>query len=227
MKRGDIPCPLEDLRDDKHGHVTADAITLTRDPSQLAEHGLLQIRIPIVQLQSIGPAREVGVAPIGKDAAFAGDIPVGRVFWLRGKLFLGPADEEVRMLLDPGMIRRHVVRDKIEDQPQTTLAQPFSQPGKSLIPAEIGVDMIVMDRGNRNRKCLSPEGPSGRCSIFSKKLRDRGRYTSAGFPGLPYAQEPDKVEPVRGKLIELRIGNIVQSSRAVERGRNSDRRHGC
>ena len=123
------------------------------------------------------------------------------------------------MLLDPGMIRRHVVRDKIEDQPQTTLAQPFSQPGKSLIPTEIGVDMIVMDRetGTANVCLLKVRQDA---LIFSKKLRDRGRYTSAGFPGLPYAQEPDQVEPLRGKLIELRIGNIVQSSRAVERGRN-------
>src|SRR5678815_5526288 len=190
MKRGDIPCPLEDLRDDQHGHVTADAITLTRDPPQLAEHGLLQIRIPVVQLQSIGPARKVGVAPIGKDAALAGNIQSAEVFWLRGKLFLGPTDEEVRMLLDPGMIRRHVVRDKIEDQPQTTLAHPFSQPGKSLIPAEIGVDMIVMDRetGTANVCLLKVRQDA---LIFSKKLRSRGRYTSAGFPGLPYAQEPD------------------------------------
>ncbi len=146
MIGGNVPGPLEDLRDNQHGHVTADAITLARDPPQLAEHGLLQIRIAIVQLQRIRPACKVGIAPIGQDSTFAGDLPAAEILRLGGELFLGAGDEEVRVLLHPGMIRRDMVGDKVQDQPQIATAHPLSQSCKRFVPSEILVNMIVMDR---------------------------------------------------------------------------------
>ncbi len=146
MIGGDIPGPFEDLRDDQHGHITAHAITLARDTTQLAEHGLLQVGISVVQLQCIGPADKVGIAPIGKDAVLTANFPSAKILRLRSKLLLGAGDEEVRVLLQPGMIRRNMVGYKVQDQPQTAAAHPLPQSGKRFIPSKIRVNMIVMDR---------------------------------------------------------------------------------
>ena len=66
--RGDPPRPLEDLRQDQHRHVAADAIALAGDPPQLAEQRVLQRGVAVVQLERVGPAIEVRIAPVGEDA---------------------------------------------------------------------------------------------------------------------------------------------------------------
>ena len=60
----DAPGALEDVRQDEHGHVAAHAVALPGDPEQLAEHRLLRGRVAVVELQRVGPAGEVRVAPV-------------------------------------------------------------------------------------------------------------------------------------------------------------------
>ena len=71
-RRRDPPRPLEDLGQHQHRHVAAHAVALARDPPKLAEQRVLQRRVPVVQLQRVGPAGEVRVAAVGQDAASAG-----------------------------------------------------------------------------------------------------------------------------------------------------------
>ena len=66
--RGDAPGALEDFGQDEHRHVAAHAVALPRDALQLAEQRVLQRGIAVVELQRVGPAREVRVAPVGEDA---------------------------------------------------------------------------------------------------------------------------------------------------------------
>src|SRR5499433_3401663 len=62
------PGPLEDVRQDEHGHVAADAVALASNPEQLADHRLLRGRIAVVELQRVRPAVEVRVTAIGDDS---------------------------------------------------------------------------------------------------------------------------------------------------------------
>ena len=54
-------------------------------------------------------------------------------------------DKVVRMLVDPRMIRRHVVGDKVEHQLQSALLQPLSQTGERRVAAQIAMDGVVLD----------------------------------------------------------------------------------
>ena len=54
-------------------------------------------------------------------------------------------DEVVRVLVDPRMIRRHVVRDEIKQQLQFALLQPLSEAWERLSAAEIAVDGVGLD----------------------------------------------------------------------------------
>ena len=55
-------------------------------------------------------------------------------------------DKVVRVLVDPRVIRGHVVRDKVEHQPKPTLPQPLAQAGQSGISAQIAMHRITGDR---------------------------------------------------------------------------------
>src|SRR5262245_53880148 len=58
-----LPRALEDVRQYEHRHVAADAVTLTGDLQQLADHRLLRGRIRVVELQRVWPAIEIWIAP--------------------------------------------------------------------------------------------------------------------------------------------------------------------
>ena len=52
------PGPLEDFRQDQHGHVAAHAVTLAGDFHQLGDHGFLRGRVAVVELQRVRPPGE-------------------------------------------------------------------------------------------------------------------------------------------------------------------------
>jgi hypothetical protein len=58
-------------------------------------------------------------------------------------------DKIIRVLIDPPVVRGHVVRDKIEHQPQPALSQPLAQPGQSGIAAQIAMHLVSSDREPR------------------------------------------------------------------------------
>jgi hypothetical protein len=49
------------------------------------------------------------------------------------------------MLVDPRVVRRHVVRDKIEHQLQAALLEPLAQAGKRSGAAQSDVDGVALD----------------------------------------------------------------------------------
>ena len=62
------PGPLDDVRQEQHGHVAADAVAALGDTDQLGRHGPAQARRAIVELQGVGPAGEIRVAAMRQDA---------------------------------------------------------------------------------------------------------------------------------------------------------------
>ena len=55
--RGDAPGPLEDFRQNQHGHVAAHAVALAGDFHQLADHGFLRGRVAVIELQACPASR--------------------------------------------------------------------------------------------------------------------------------------------------------------------------
>ena len=60
------PGSLEYVRQKQHRHVAAHTVTLAGDRDQLVDAHPLQLGIGIVELQGVGPAREIGVAAISQ-----------------------------------------------------------------------------------------------------------------------------------------------------------------
>ena len=54
-------------------------------------------------------------------------------------------DKVFRVLVDPRVIRGHVVRDKVEHQLQSAFLQPLSQTCERRVAAQIAMDGVVLD----------------------------------------------------------------------------------
>ena len=185
---------------------------------ELAEHRLLQGRVAVVQLERVRPAVEVGVAPVGQDARARARPDAAVVLGLRGELLLRPRHEEVRVLGHPGVVRRHVVRDEVEDEAQATTLQARAEPGERLVPAEVLVDPVVPDReAGAADVFLAEVGEDA--AVLGEPLGLRPRDAPGRLAGLPDAEEPDEVEPVRGQPVELRVGDVVERRLSPQRGR--------
>ena len=101
QRRPAAPGPLEDVRQDEHGHVAAHAVALAGDPQQLADHRLLRGRIAVVELQRVRPAGEVRVPAIGQDQV--APLPLDPRIVLRRlrQVALRPRHEVLRVILRP------------------------------------------------------------------------------------------------------------------------------
>ena len=181
------------------------------------QHRLLEGRVAVVQLERVRPAVEVRVAPIRQDARPPARLHAAVVLRLRGELLLRSRHEEVRVLGHPGVVRRHVVRDEVEDQAQATALQARAEPGERLVPAEVLVDPVV------------PDGEAGAADVFLAEVGEdapvlgeplgvRPRDAPGRLAGLPDAEEPDEVEPVGGEAVELRVGDVVERRLSPQRG---------
>ena len=129
----------------QHGHVAAHAVALPGDSLQLADHRLLQLRVAIVELQRVGPALEVRVAAVGQHQRAVFCLHAAVVPRRARQITLAAMDKVVRMLVDPRVIRRHVVGDKVEHQLQSAFLQPLSQTGERRVAAQIAMDGVVLD----------------------------------------------------------------------------------
>ena len=54
-------------------------------------------------------------------------------------------DKVVRMLVEPRVVRGHVVRDEVEHPLQSALSRPLSHMGERCRAAQITMDGVVLD----------------------------------------------------------------------------------
>ena len=105
------PRAFEDLVQQKHGHVATDSIAQGRNAGERFNHCLSKSRLKRIQLQHIWPCREVRVPSAGKEAPWyfnVGCRVVSGVLGVRAK-------EVVNVLVDPRVIRGHMVRHEIQN----------------------------------------------------------------------------------------------------------------
>ena len=74
-----------------------------------------------VELHHIGPGRKERISPQCQDLATG----LKKFARLPGHIVGAALHEIVRMFSDPGMIRRHMIGDEIQDQSQAPVEQPL------------------------------------------------------------------------------------------------------
>ena len=186
------------------------------DPEEFADQGVLQRRVPIVQLQRVGPPGEIRVPAVGENPFPGSGLEAPVVLGFGRQPLLGPGDEEVRVLPDPVVVGRHMVRDEIEEELQAAPAHPLAESRERLVAAEVGVDVVVTHRERGAGDVGVPEVGEN-AVILGHPLRIRRRHPARGFAGLPDAEEPDDVEAVARELVQLVVRHVVQRRGPAER----------
>ncbi len=179
------------------------------DPLELAEHRLLERGVAVVQLQRVGPAIEVRVAPVRQHTRALARLHPTVVLGRCGELLLRAGHEEVRVVGDPGVIRSHVVRHEVEDEAQAATLKALAEPGERLVAAEVLVHPVVPNRETRAAHVFLTEVGQD-AVVLGEPLGIRLRDASRGLARLPDAKEPDDVEPVGGQPIEFDVRDVVE-----------------
>ena len=143
---GDAPGAFEHIGQDEHRHVAANAVALSGDSLQFADHRLLQFRVAVVELQRVRPAGEVRIATVGQQHVATLACHPGVVLRRARKVQLAAADVIPEVFLDPVVVQAGVVRDEIEHQPQVAPAEPFAQTGEGGVPAQAFRHRVCGDR---------------------------------------------------------------------------------
>ena len=117
MARMHVPGTLKDLGQHQHRHIAAQSVAPIGKIEEDGDHRILQGGIGIVELQSVAPTIKIRIAAMSKDLLLAIIQSESSVVLRRGGDIVGGALYEIiGMLVDPGMVESHVVRDKIEHQ---------------------------------------------------------------------------------------------------------------
>ena len=106
------------------------------------------------------------------------------------------------MTADPGVVRRHVVGNEVENQPQAALTEVAPRGGESHRSAEMFVDDVAAYAVGRADVVLRREVGKGPLEIPKKPFVSHGDVNPCRAP-LPDAHEPDGVEALRGDRIPL------------------------
>ena len=205
----DTPGALKDIGQFEHCHVTADAVALRRDSLQLTQHRVLQGGIAVVELERVGPAREIGVPTIGQDSLTPGRLNATPVLRLGRELFGRAFDEEIGVLVDPRVIGCDVVRDKVEHQSQIAGAQPLAQASERRVAAEIRVHVVVAHRKRRSHDVRLAE-VGQHAPVLGQQIGVGRRDLARSRSGLPHAQEPDDVETGLGQSVQVGVRDLVE-----------------
>ena len=203
------PRPFKHLRQDKHCHVAAHAVTLAGDLQELTNHGFLRGQVAIVELKGICPARKVRIASMREEPVALG-APGPRIILRRPReVELRPRHVILRVLLYPRMIPGRVIGNEVEHESQVAAPETLAEPGERRVPSEIRMHGIA---GNRE---------TGACNILLAQVRQRflellsqfaigARNALSRLAGTPNAQEPDPVEPRLREAVQGGVRNVVQ-----------------
>ena len=155
-----------------------------------------------VELHDIRPGRKEGISPQGQDLAAY----LEKFARLLRQIIGTALNEIIWMLRDPGMIRSHVIGDKIEDQSYATLGQFLSRCSKSRRPSQVLIHDVAPHAIGRADIVLR-----GKISESPAEIRKQTvvlhRDGETGRAALPHTHEPDGIEAVRGYGLPFLIGN--------------------
>ena len=188
------PRPLEDVVQHEHRHVAAHAVALLRDLEQRRDGRRRATR------RRTRPAARRRARPGSRDRGRSPGLP------------LSPPHEVLGVLGRPGVIRRDVVRDEVEDQSQAALGEGRARGGEPGRAAEVGVDDVPADAVRRADDVLR--------HVVGQRLAERGdeavvleRDRDPGRAALPHPHQPDGVEAELGDRVPLGRRDVAERDR--------------
>ena len=214
------PGSLKDIVQHQHGHVAAHAVALSGDSEQRLDERVPQVGVAVVELGSVGPAGEVGVAAVSEDLAAlrGGDGEV--VVRLAGQQFLGAGDIILRVGENPVVVARRVIGDEVENQAQAALGQLAPQAGQRCRPAQAARHAVVLHGVRRAEHVVGREVRQD-APVLGLKLGVLPGQQLPRFPALPHAHQPDELEAQIGQLVQPPVGHLSEGGRpAGALGRN-------
>ena len=123
-------------------------------------------------------------------------------------------DEVFRMIANPGMVWRDVVRDEIEDEAQSALAEHGTRGGESLRAAEVLIDDVPAHAVGRADVVLRDKVGERSQEIFEEpRVAYRDRDSSGA--ALPDAHEPHGIKATGGDAIPLLRRHRTQVQRLL------------
>src|SRR5262249_13629274 len=185
------PCTFKNCVQEKHGHVTANSIALLSYACYRLEGGLSQAWRKGVQLQNVGPRREIGVSPTGEYRS----PQFYKREWVPTDVAAISTNEVLRMLMNPRVIWRYMIGNKIENQVHPALGQLPSSFGKPFRSPKVFVDHV-------SPHTIGGSDVVGRLKIGKSALKGIQkihvliRDGDANRTSLPHSHQPDSIEAV-------------------------------
>ena len=202
------PRALEDRRHEQHRHIAAHAVALVGNRCHGVDHRLAQPRMKGVELEHIRPRRKVTDPSRARTPCRRpGKIRPASVPDRRAAL-----NEVFRMIGDPGMVRRHVVGNEIEDQPHAPLGQLRLAAGEPVRSAQMLIHDVAAHAIGRADIVLRGEVRKGPPEILEQSLVPHGDRDPGRAP-LPHAHEPDRVKAVSSQWHPIPAPEPWQSHR--------------
>ena len=196
LSRTAAPGTFEDRIKQQHRHVTTDAVALAGDTQNGFEDGTTKLGLEGIQLQYILPGRKIRIASACENMSSQAN--KGRGITLRiVKIAL---NEIVRMDNDPGMVRCHVIGNKIENQTEASLRQLLPSRGKSFRTAQVFVDHVAAHTVSGPHVVLGTEIGQRALEILDQALVPIGDRDAGGAP-LPNPHQPHGIESVCSERI--------------------------
>src|SRR4051812_226228 len=203
------PRPDKHCRLHQHGHVTSHPIATLGHALEFSQHRGPRGGVAIIQLQSIWPAIEVRITSVGQDLFSPGSLQSHVVPRFPAQILVRALDEILRIALHPGMIRRDMVRHKIQNETKLALGQASSQAGQRRVVAEILVHRVGLDREWRTANVLVGHV---RQAMLAGRAQGRlsARDLAPNLARLPDSEEPNPIETFRCDPIQQFVWNIIQ-----------------
>ena len=151
------PRALEGGVQHEHGHVAPNAVALFGNLRDRLDRRLPERGLKGVELEHIRPRREVRVPAAGEH--LSAQLDEGPR--IAASILSAPLNEVLGMIAGPGVVRRHVVGNEVEDQPQSTLIELAPRGGESLRPAESVRRRRSGARSRESRHCPPPQSRGG------------------------------------------------------------------
>ena len=207
-----LPGTGENIAQDEHRHVAADAVTSRGDGLEHTEHRLAGRSGAVIELDGVSPGGRVRVFAVGQ--------PTNARNCLLAEGFRGrdrALHEQLRSRGQPGMIETHVVRNEIEQQAQSVFAKFLPENLEAFVATQGGRDVIISN-GIRRAADIRFAPPGQRLIVGATQLRVRQRLGARQRSAGPNPHQPDMSEaepPPFGEFNFRHIGQCDLSARSL------------
>ena len=175
-----------------------------------------------------GQPAKYGIAAVGQDQRAALRLHATVVLRRARQVALAAVDEVVGVLVDPRMIRRHVVGDEVEHQLQAALAQPLAQAGQRRVAAEVAMHGVAGDREAGAGDVLVAQVGQRLLELAAPLRVARARSRCAAGPVCQTLSNQTQSKPSSRQPVELGVGDVVQRRAPAQRARRArSARRGC